>query len=87
MSKWTTDVTQIKLEKRQAELSKNSDSMEKALKKLARLVGHIDRLRIERKRLLKPPTPAEAKLKVTGEEMTKIRHIVTSDDLCDDIGF
>lgn len=73
-----------RLEKRNAELLRNADSMEKALKKLARLAGHIDRLRIERKRLLRPRRlEPEALLKVTGEEYTKIRE----QDFSDTIGF
>lgn len=53
----------------------NDERMEKALKKLARLVAHIDRLRIERNRIRKRNQPKQkSELKVTGEEYTKIRH-------------
>jgi hypothetical protein len=69
-----TDMITKRLEKRNAELQRISESMEKALKKLARLAARIDRLRIERNRLLRPrQLPPEAKLKITGEEYTKIR--------------
>jgi hypothetical protein len=49
------------VEKRQVQLAKNSADMERWLRKLIRAANEVDRLRVQRKRLLKPrPLPKEA---------------------------
>ena len=49
------------VEKRQVKLAKNADQMERWLRKLIRAANEVDRLRRERKRLLKPvKLPPEA---------------------------
>jgi len=49
------------VEKRQVKLAKNAEDMERWLRKLVRAANEVDRLRRERKRLLKPqPLPKEA---------------------------
>lgn len=73
-----------RLEKRNADLQRVNDALERWHRKLTRAVNQIDKLRAERKRLLKPrPLEREALLKVTGEEYTKIRE----QDFGDTAGF
>jgi hypothetical protein len=70
-----------KLERRNAELSRINESLERWHRKLTRAVNAIDKLRAEQKRLLKPrKLEAHEAIKITGEEECKIRHMVELDD-------
>lgn len=79
------EITSTKSQKRYNEMQRNAEAMEKALKKLARLVARIDKLRIERNRLRKLQEPPKIKetLKITGEDWHKIRHQVELNDPID----
>jgi hypothetical protein len=69
-----TDKVTNKLERRNAELSRINDSLERWHRKLTRAVTAIDRLRAEKKRLLKPrQLEKHEALKIDGREWHKIR--------------
>jgi len=71
-----------KLQKRNAALAANQEAMERWLGKLLRAANALDKLRQERKRLLKPrrlePFESEG---ITSEEWHKIREIEFNDTI------
>ena len=71
-----------KLERRNAELSRIKESLERWHRKLTRAVNAIDKLRAEEKRLLKPRRlePHET-IKITGAEECKIREYDFGDEI------
>ena len=73
-----------RLEKRQAELQANQEAMDRWLSKMLRAANAIEKLRRERKRLLKPRQlePHES-TGITSAEYHKIRE----QDFNDTIGF
>ena len=80
----TTDKITKRLEKRQAELAANQEAIDRWLKKLLRAATAIEKLRQERKRLLKPRQlePHES-AGITSTEW----HIIREQELNDTIGF
>jgi len=73
-----------KSERRNAELWRIQQSLDRWHRKLSRAVTAIDKLRAEHKRLLKRPLDRQQNaLKITGEEETKIHHMDFGDEIPD----
>ena len=79
-----TDKVTKRLEKRNADLQANQDAIDRWFRKLLRAATAIEKLRVERKRLLKPRNlePIES-LRIDSSEWHKIHE----DDFGDTIGF
>jgi hypothetical protein len=76
------DETTRRLERRNAELQRIQDSLERWHRKLTRAVSAIDKLRAERKRLLKPrKLERHEALKIDSREWHKIREQEFGDEL------
>ena len=77
-----TDEVTRKLERRNAELERIQDSLERWHRRLTRAVTAIDKLRAEKKRLLKPrKLEKHEALKIDSHEWHKIREREFSDEV------